>query len=256
MSETGTGGGGAEVQSAGAAKSRRGKETTLVDGVYQQLSQRITRGEFPPDGKLPGEHELAAMFGVSRPIVRGALGRLRDAGVIYSRQGSGSFVRSSAIVSTGLTYTPVETIADVQRFYEFRLTIEPDAAYYAAIRRDESSLAKIEEALGQLSDATRHRMHRSDADFLFHKAVADAANNHYYSSSMEALREHVAVGMHLHGLSLMGPKQQLEIVFREHGLIYEAISDERAQDARDAMHQHLKSSRDRLFEGRALDLSL
>lgn len=249
-----------KAESAGepekAAKPRRGKETTLVDRVYEQLSSRISRGDYPPESKLPGEYELAAMFDVSRPIVRAALGRLREAGIIHSRQGAGSFVRAPASVPAGLAYAPVETIADIQRFYEFRLTIEPDAAYYAALRRNEGSLARIEEALNQLRDATQHHLHRADVDFHFHMAVTDAANNHYYSSSMEALREHVAVGMHLHGLSLMGPKKQLESVFHEHQAIYQAIVDGRAEDARAAMRKHLEGSRDRLFEGRILDLSL
>jgi GntR family transcriptional repressor for pyruvate dehydrogenase complex len=73
---------------------------------------------------------------------------------------------------------------------------------------------------------------------------------------MEALREHVAVGMHLHGLSLMGPKEKLNSVFEEHRHIFTAIVEGRAEDARNAMRTHLEGSRDRLFEGRILDLSL
>lgn len=243
-------------QAQEAVRSRRGKESTLVDRVYEQLSARLARGDYPANSRLPGEYELAAMFDVSRPIVRAALGRLREAGTIYSRQGAGSFVRAPVPVSTGLAYAPVETIADIQRFYEFRLTIEPDAAYYAALRRDDESIAQIAEALNQLQDATHHHLHRSDVDFAFHKAVSVATNNHYYSSSMEALREHVSVGMHMHGLSLMGPKKQLEVVFHEHQSIYRAIVENRAEDARDAMRRHLEGSRDRLFEGRMLDLAL
>ena len=91
---------------------------------------------------------------------------------------------------------------------------------------------------------------------MFHRAVTEAANNHYYTASMDALKPHIAVGMHLHGLSLMGPRLQLERVFEEHEKIYRAIADGRAEDARDAMRQHLEGSRDRLFEGRVLDLSI
>lgn len=241
---------------ARADNPRRAKPASLVDRVFDRLSERILNGDFAPDARLPGEHELAAMFEVSRPIVRDALARLRKQGVVYARQGAGNFVAATARTTAAVGYAPVETIGDIQRCYEFRLAIEPQAAYYAARRRDAAATASIQSALEQLQDATRHHLHRSDADFAFHKAVTDAANNHYYSSSMEALRQHVAVGMHLHGLSLMGPQLKLERVFEEHREIYEAIAAGRAEEAMEAMRRHLEGSRDRLFEGRILDLSL
>jgi GntR family transcriptional regulator, transcriptional repressor for pyruvate dehydrogenase complex len=243
-------------------KPKRAKSPSLVDRVFDRLAERIRSGDYAPEAKLPGEHELAAMFEVSRPIVRDALARLRKQGVVYARQGAGNFVSaaspagSAAGAPTAVGYAPVETIADIQRCYEFRLALEPIAAFYAAQRRDEAAIATIAEALALLQDATRHQLHRSDADFSFHKAITDAANNHYFSSSMEALRQHVAVGMHMHGLSLMGPRQRLERVFDEHREIYEAVAAGQPEAARDAMRQHLEGSRDRLFEGRILDLSL
>ena len=239
------------------APAERPKAAKLVDRVFEQLQQRIHSGSYAPDQRLPSEHELAAMLGVSRPIVRDALGMLREQGVVYSRQGAGTFVKAQkASAVAPLAYSPVETIADIQRCYEFRMTIEPDGAWYAAKRRDENAVQKIAATLAQLHDATRHQLHRSDADFLFHRAVTEASNNHYYLASMDALKQHIAVGMHLHGLSLMGPRGRLEGVFDEHNAIYRAILAGDADLARDTMRRHLEGSRDRLFEGKVLDLSL
>jgi GntR family transcriptional repressor for pyruvate dehydrogenase complex len=242
-----------QADEAGPARQR---PIRLVDRVFEELSQRIRDGNYPPDTRLPGEHELAAMLGVSRPIVRDALGRLREQGIIYSRQGAGTFVQAAVSPQAQLAYSPVKTIADIQRCYEFRLTIEPDAAYFAAQRRDKAAIRKIEDALAELRDATSHQLHRTDADFMFHRAIAEAANNHYYTASMDALKPHIAVGMHLHGLSLMGPRLQLERVFAEHDAIFKAVADGRADDAKGFMRAHLEGSRDRLFEGKILDLSI
>ena len=235
-------------------RRERAKPAPLADRVYEQLAARIASGEFRPNTRLPPEHDLAAMFGVSRPILRSALGRLRGEGIIISRQGAGSYVRDRA--ATVLSFTPVETIADIQRCYEFRLTVEPDASFHAALRRNESSLRKMEAALALLREATRHQRHREDADFSFHLAITEAANNHYYTSTMQALKEHIFVGMHMHGLSLIGTKPKLQTVLEEHRGIHEAIAARRADDARRLMRLHLEGSRDRLFEGRTLDLSL
>src|SRR5436190_13257354 len=152
-----------------AAKPERGKAVKLVDRVFDQLLERIRSGNYPPDSRLPGEHELAAMLGVSRPVIRDALARLRDQGMVYARQGAGTFVSAHGSPIAQLAYAPVKTIADIQRCYEFRLTIEPAAAYFAAKRRDDAAIRKIAAALADLREATSHQLHRTDADFNFHR---------------------------------------------------------------------------------------
>ncbi|MBS7541662.1 FadR/GntR family transcriptional regulator [Ancylobacter oerskovii] len=234
----------------------RAHRTPLVQRAYQMLHARISNGEYQPDEKLPGEHELAAAFLVSRPIIREALKRLRDEGLIYSRQGAGSFVKVRVEEARAIGFSPVETIADIQRCYEFRLTIEPDHAYYAALRWNGAALEAIAAALDLMRDATQVHRHREDADYAFHCAIAAATNNHYYISSMQALKDHIAVGMKFHGVSLMGPNAGLVGVFKEHQGIYDAIRERDAGAARDRMRQHLEGSRGRIFEGRTLDLSL
>lgn len=243
--------------SGDGAGGARGRQTPLVQRVYQLLLAQISAGDYQPDVRLPGENDLATRFAVSRPIVREALRRLREEGLIYSRQGAGSFVRAPVEDSRPLLgYAPVETIADIQRCYEFRLTIEPDHAFHAARRWNDAALANIAAALDLMGDATRAHRHRDDADFAFHVAIAEATNNHYYASSMQALKDHIAVGMKFHGVSLMGPSPGLDGVFDEHRGIFDAIRARDGDTARDRMRRHLEGSRDRVFEGRTLDLSL
>ena len=230
----------------------RPRPPALAHRVYEQIAARIASGEFRANTKLPSENDLAIMLGVSRPVLRDALQKLRTEGTIVARQGAGNFVRDKA--GTVLSFAPVETIADIQRCYEFRLTIEPIAAREAARRQDAVGLRKMEDALDLLQDATQNKRHREDADFGFHLAVAEASNNHYFSSTMLALREHIYVGMHMHGLSLQGAAPKLQHVLDEHRSIFDAIKNRDLDAAEQRMRQHVEGSRDRLFEGRLLDL--
>lgn len=229
---------------------------SMSESVYRQLVTKISGGAYGADGKLPSENELARAFGVSRPVVREALGRLRKEGLIYSRQGAGSFVAGRTIDHATLGFARIETIADIQRCFEFRLTIEPDAALFAARRRSAHELEAMSVAIAALEEATQQLKHREDVDFVFHHTIARASNNHYYATSLVALQDHIAVGMKLHGLSLMNAGPKLEHVLGEHRAILEAIRAQDGDAARDAMRAHLTSSRDRLFEGRLLDLSI
>lgn len=226
----------------------------LADRVYHLLYSRISNGDYPTNQKLPSEKSLADEFGVSRPILRAALERLRDQGLIHSRQGAGSYVREVKTVPLG--FARVETIADIQRCYEFRICIETMSARLAAARQDAASLDEIRTALSLMQGATDSRIHREDADFAFHLAIAKAANNQYFEASMRALREHIYVGMKLHGQSLMTDGEKaLKQVFGEHSEIFAAIRDGDGETAATLMHAHLVHSRDRLFGGALIDLS-
>lgn len=227
----------------------------LADRIYHLLFTRISNGEYPANQKLPPENTLSAEFGVSRPVLRAALDRLRDEGLIYSRQGAGSYVRISVNAPVG--YARVETLADIQRCYEFRLTLEAQAASLAAGRHNAEALAAIDRALDLLRDATGSLQHREDADFAFHMAIAKAANNQYFEATMRALRDHINVGMKLHGQSLMSDGAKgLQEVLAEHSAIRDAIAAGQAAQAAALMRGHLEHSRDRLFGGGLIDLQM
>jgi GntR family transcriptional repressor for pyruvate dehydrogenase complex len=219
---------------------------SLSDAVFERLQRAIKSGAYGVDERLPTEHSLAAEFQVSRPVVRDALQRLRDQGLIYSRRGAGSFVREQG-VREPLGFGHMENLSDLQHCYDFRLTIEPESAAMAAGRRTTEALQKIRTALNLLRDATNRQAHRADADFMFHLAIAQASTNPYFATAMQALEEHIAVGMRLHGLSLRSTQDGLKHVFVEHTCVYEAIGDGDTEAAHRLMKAHLVSSRDRLF---------
>ncbi|UWU16608.1 FCD domain-containing protein (plasmid) [Rhizobium sullae] len=219
---------------------------SLGDLVFERMHRAIKSGAYKPDERLPTEHDLAIEFEVSRPIIREALGRLREQGFIYSRRGAGSFVRAVGMREP-LGFGQLENVADLLNCYEFRLAVEPAAAAAAADRHDATSLAAICQALELMRDATNRQSHREDADFQFHLAIARAGGNSYFYTAMEALKDHIAVGMKFHGASVKREAAGLMRVFAEHEAIAEAIAARDAAKAKQFMHAHLTGSRERLF---------
>jgi DNA-binding FadR family transcriptional regulator len=60
--------------------------------VFEALAGAILRGKYAPGSTLPPERELSALFNVSRLIVRQALHRLREIGLLKGGQGGQSTV--------------------------------------------------------------------------------------------------------------------------------------------------------------------
>ncbi|MDR4946459.1 GntR family transcriptional regulator [Neobacillus cucumis] len=72
--------------------------------IKEDIIQRIKKGEYLPNTRLPTEAELCETFGVSRTTVRAALKQLSEEGYINRQQGRGTFVAQVKIQQT-LTMT-------------------------------------------------------------------------------------------------------------------------------------------------------
>ena len=68
------------------------RPTPIVEQVNSILRQRIQKGVYGPNDRIPSESELSAEFGVSRATVRSALSALAAEKLIIRRQGDGTYV--------------------------------------------------------------------------------------------------------------------------------------------------------------------
>jgi GntR family transcriptional regulator len=84
--------------------------------LRDELAGLVAAGEFAPGDLLPSEADLAARFRVSRVTVRRALGMLKDAGLVGSRQGFGWFVAGAPMQQSLAVLAPIdEQIASAGR---------------------------------------------------------------------------------------------------------------------------------------------
>lgn len=63
--------------------------------LLQLLRQQILSGALAPAAQLPTEEELAQTYGLSRGTVRKAIEQLSAEGLVYTAQGSGTYVSAS-----------------------------------------------------------------------------------------------------------------------------------------------------------------
>jgi DNA-binding FadR family transcriptional regulator len=217
-------------------------------GIYQRILEMIMAGECEVNARLPSETELSQRFGASRPVVREALARLRDDGIIVSRQGSGSYVRRRPDDAV-LRFVPVGSIADIQRCFEFRTGLEGASAALAAERWQDGDMADIRSAFDALEVCIRDGQLGVDADERFHTVIAKATHNSYHVSVQVSLQPHIMLGMNLtRNLSLLRTAERLRQVQDEHRAIVDAIAARDPATARMAMQTHIDNARRRMFE--------
>jgi DNA-binding FadR family transcriptional regulator len=224
-------------------------DTRFSDIIYEKIVGMISDGRFPVNERLPSEQNLAVMFGASRPVVREALERLRNDDLIVSRKGSGSYVRQQPDSSV-LQQIPVGSLADVQRFFEFRSGLEASAAELAARNWQNADRARIEQAIIALEACLENGDLGADEDFALHEAIAMASQNQFHITVRAWFKPHFSIGQSVtRSLSLKRTPQRVRDVQNEHTAIVEAIFARREQAAHDAMKNHVLKARARMFEG-------
>ena len=225
----------------------------LGDDLYDALVGLIDRGDLIDGGRLPAENEIAQRFGVSRPIVRETLSRLRDEGLIMSRRGSGSYVKKTAAhieLAARIGFGPISSLEQITKCYAFRIAVEGEAACHAASNRSEADLAAMREGLSGLDDVIQARLVGGDVDFLFHMAVTRASGNEWFVSAISAMRQQIEFTIDLaRTLSMSRSTAHIEGVQTEHVMIYKAIEAGEPEAAKAAMRLHLGNACDRIFKG-------
>jgi GntR family transcriptional regulator, transcriptional repressor for pyruvate dehydrogenase complex len=220
----------------------------LSDIVYAKIAGQIRSGEYPVDSRLPTENELAEWLGVSRPIVREALARLRNEGVVVSRRGSGTYVQQVHGGSEN-EHTPLTSIADMRRCLEYRISLEGEAAWHAA-RGSEDDRAALHEAIAQLDRDQTQQVLQVESDFGFHLSVAIATGNRFFADTLSLLRNSIVTAMAITPNFVRAQSdQRLARIFDEHRAVYDAICANDAEAARNAMRNHLTKAMTRVFEG-------
>ncbi|WP_280562982.1 MULTISPECIES: FadR/GntR family transcriptional regulator [unclassified Chromohalobacter] len=227
----------------------RARPARLSDKVYGVIVERILQGEYDEGHRLPSEAKLAEMNQVSRPIVRQALSRLREDGLVRSQRGAGSYVMRRPDRAM-LDFAPLDSLADMQRCFEFRAALEGESARAATQYASTSALKEIEKALQRLEMCIQVGELGVDADFGFHLAVANATNNRFFTDTLLSLKAQINFGQNLaRNLGLRRPGQHLPEVQEEHVRIFEAIRAGDAELACQRMREHIGNSRLRVFEG-------
>lgn len=172
---------------------------SLVDATIDQLRGQLADGNWPVGSRIPTEHELAERLAVGRNTVREAIRVLVHAGMLVSRQGEGTFVRSTSDPAAVLRGVQRSGVRDV---LEVRAALEAEAARLAARRHTPQDIARMRAFLAAEAEIMAAEPDRAsqeatlEHDLAFHTAVVEAAHNpaltevyRYFSASVrESMR--------------------------------------------------------------------
>ncbi len=222
--------------STGSLPVKRSRLPMWVE-VAGLLRRSIADGGLAAGDPLPSEADLAGQFGVSLRVVREALRKLTNQGLVETRQGKRAVV-------TGLRPVAIE---DYFRFavdgdntaygelLELRLALESQAAALAAERADANHLARLHAIMNRLAQADMPD--RVTLDLEFHGAIAAASGNRFFSAMLEALREVLAAERRAGGERIEAAGLDHRETNAQHQALLEAIAQRKPDLADQRMRE-------------------
>jgi DNA-binding GntR family transcriptional regulator len=211
---------------------KRGR--SLHEQAYQTLRAAVLAGELLPGQRLV-ETTLAEKLRVSRTPIREALHQLQNEDLVTADD-------------NGILRVTVFTVEDALQLYDCRIALEQLSATLACQNYTDPQLKAMQQNLTQaekLSKAkptTLTNFQLLDADYQFHRQIAEMSDNSWLRSLLDQVFDKMAL------LRIQTIQQNRDVlnIFTEHRLVYEAIRNRDGERTAQAIIGHLTAAKARV----------
>jgi len=207
--------------------------------VARSIGIDIIAGRYAEGTRLPGDVEMTAHFGVSRPVLRESIKTLVAKGLLTTKARVGTVVRGRGfwnMFDADVLAWHLDVGIDKQflgDLAEIRLAIEPRAAALAAARRSEADIAELRRCIAIMHREPSDTDAFADGDLALHIAVANASGNPFMRSADSVIEAALRASF---VLSAPVDPMDRETVLSWHQRIVDAIVDGNAEEAAAAMN--------------------
>lgn len=210
--------------------------TSVSEQIFEQLKERIIRGDLKPGEKLPSEHALCKMYKVSRTTIRQALANLSSLNLIETRVGEGSFVHS---FSGADIISPIMTQAyfcdqSLEELVELRGLIEPQIAEFACKKATAEDVKELERIFSLMEKQQNNLSEFAKLDCEFHTQIVRIGKNTYMIKMSEILSD-ILLSSFIDIVARRGKKAGLKY----HKGILDTFRKKKPEEARRVMKEHM-----------------
>lgn len=214
--------------------------------MTQPLKHRLMaliEAELPADGRLPTERALAERFEASRRLIRQALEELETEGLVWRKQGSGTYAGQPED-PTGDLAARIAGETDPIQVMEARLCIEPELAALCALRMTDAEVARLRTLANRQVAADAQTIELWDG--ALHRLIAQCARNRPLLTAFALLDRIRSNPDWVQVRARARMRSTIAVSQSEHEVLINAIAARNPSAARQAMHDHLSARFDAL----------
>jgi GntR family transcriptional repressor for pyruvate dehydrogenase complex len=232
------------------------RATRTFEAAIENLTEAVERSGLRAGDRLPGEHELAARLGISRPTLRQAIRVLELSGVVDVRRGKngGIFLATELIPTVAVSSAVALEESAAAEALRARRVLEAAVTEEAALRAEADDYVQLRRAIELLSRHLGERPLVMRADALFHRALVRACHNRQLESAMRGIAKSLAPirdaysgGIARDRQTLDVHERQLDAMRRGDQSMLEAVLDEHFRMLEESFSEAIGSSWAELF---------
>lgn len=214
----------------------------ISEEIVEQIKALIAKGDLKPGERIPSERDMATLLGVSRPSVREAIMVLEAMGLIESRQGGGTYVRS---LTENALADPLSSMVEkdpqlLQALVEVRKGIESWSAFLAASRATGEEIEQLGELFREMERQAASGGWDPNIDSRFHYVITNATHNTLQLHVLNTIHGLFEATIHVTLSEFYRRQGYLQPLLEQHRAIYEAIAAHDPHLARQKMMDHLE----------------
>ena len=227
------------------------KERRLFEKIVDQIKDAVASGTLKAGDKLPSEHELARVFGVSRSAVREALRILELSGLVIIKKGNqgGCFIQEVSSNQQLMDY-----LSDNWRLGQIKLVDLTEARYWlesmvieiVGARITDKDVDKLRKSIDKAEHFYKEGKEREkiDGNFDFHVLLVRMTGNTILIDTLSAILEILS-----YILVKIEPSRQTTLnTFKAHREIVDFLEAGRVEHAKAVNKVHIKDVSKRLIK--------
>lgn len=216
---------------------------SITEQLVSYFTENIESGNWKVGEKIPSENQLTASLKVSRASVRQAISQLAGIGVLETVHGKGTYLIDNEIkdIMSNKSKITAEDCKDVEKVLEFRRIVESEACYIATQKCSEALIGKLEKSVNTMKESKEDVEKFVSADIRFHQTICKATENPLLEKSLNRVFEENRRSQQL-TRKTFGYHNGIHY----HERILTAMKEKDADEARQAMYEHLQNGIERL----------
>jgi len=220
------------------------KKTRLFEEIVNQVRLLIENNTLSLGDQLPSEIELAEKFEVSRVTIREAIRIMEILGMVKTFRGKGTIVIAATGEDAKKSFSMLSLCRtkDLSNLLEVRAIVEPEVAARAAQDATICAIARMEDALVEMTKDIDRGGIGAEGAVRFHHEIIRSVKNDILSSLMDSIMSMIEQSTHITLNLLNRPRAS----YLEHLEIMDAIKSHDQDRARNAMKRHLTVVSDQL----------
>lgn len=203
------------------------------ESIYERIRADILNNVLLPEQRIP-EEALAQQYSVSRTPVREALRQLEAEGFVTTIRNVGAFVRRVSL-------------KEVTDLFDVRSVLEGLSARLAALRQSDDAIRSLEILRDGIMSAcaSRDMEAANRMDNVFHRVIAETANNMYILKLTSTLQDRMWCYLNISSISRVEYLSGLvrDRVYYNHDKLLEAIKRGDAEQAETHARRHVESAK-------------